>query len=373
MLNKTLLGVFCVGLALSSFATTDPRCADDKLRPYANLRECDFRATNFQDVAVTRKGGKVDLTGANLFKADFTKNKTLKGSVIFTGADLNFAKLDQINAERVSFYKAKLNYISLRGAKLENAVFTEANLSNAHLEKSNLSNASLHKAIMIEVELDGATANNINLTGANLSGTKLRGTKLKGAQLQGADLTGAQMNSKTDLTHADLTDATLNRINAINVNFAVARSLVGAKFVATKIAEPLILDKANFKNQNLTSTTFTVVRAQNADFSGATLNNAVIMFSNFHSSNFNRASMVGVSLNEVAAVNANFSRADFKNSTLGVINFSQANLTRADLSNTQISCLVDFRNAIWVNGRKCAYNSPFGSCPTYFYNSKCGK
>lgn len=163
----------------------------------------------------------VDLSGANLEKADFSGSDLTGanlGRANLAGADFTEATLDNCKAGKArmreafmgdaravgadfsgaDLAEADLTGINARGANFTGARFKEGVLQNAHLIEANLTDARLGDA-----DLRGA-----DLGMATLCGADLHGANLGGARLAGADLTGARM-ARATLKHADLTDARL--------------------------------------------------------------------------------------------------------------------------------------------------------------------
>lgn len=96
----------------------------------------------------------------------------------FSGVDLSFANLSQID---------------LREADLSRAVFIGANLERANLEFANLYGANLENADLTDACLFYANLRRAKLCNANLKGADLRSANLTDAKLTGADLSDADL------------------------------------------------------------------------------------------------------------------------------------------------------------------------------------
>lgn len=161
-----------------------------------------------------------DLTGAYLYKADFSKANLYASNlsgVFLNGANLSAANLYESNLSRTNIYEsnlsgaklvgADLREAGLGGANLSEADLTSANLRLANLSGANLSGANLSKAnlsiaILCESKLTGAVLYESNLTGANLSGAVLRGANLTlagGVQQQQIDAAIGDNNTELPL------------------------------------------------------------------------------------------------------------------------------------------------------------------------------
>jgi hypothetical protein len=112
-------------------------------------------------------GGAVNLTGADLTKAD-----------------LRFADLSGGGRRRSFLAGARLS-----DATLERTVLIRADLRTADLQRVNARGALLQGADLRDADLRGA-----NLTRANLQSADLRGVRLQGARLCGADLTKTRLD-----------------------------------------------------------------------------------------------------------------------------------------------------------------------------------
>ena len=178
----------------------------------------------------------VDLSGANLEKADFSGSDLTGanlGRANLAGADFTEATLDNCNAGRArmreafmgdaravgadfsgaDLAEADLTGINARGANFTGARFKEGVLQNAHLVEANLTDARLGDADLRGADLGMATLRGADLHGANLGGARLAGADLTGARmaratLKNADLTDARL-ANADLSGADLTGSAL--------------------------------------------------------------------------------------------------------------------------------------------------------------------
>ena len=119
---------------------------------------------------------RCDLRGADLFDYDLT------------GANLQYANLDNASLEEVDLSRANLEGASFVGAHLDQALLAGANLTDANLEGASLSGAELEGANLHSAWLRGADLQGASLVGANLSNAVLHFANLAGATMSGAHL-----------------------------------------------------------------------------------------------------------------------------------------------------------------------------------------
>jgi uncharacterized protein YjbI with pentapeptide repeats len=161
-------------------------------------------------------GEKIDLSGANLYKADLHKaaldNVNLSGAD-FRKADLSSANLCGTELLDVNFSWADLNRANLRWANLNSANLYKANLFLAEICPGDLHYANLYCAELGSADLTGSDMYMACLREANLAGSRLDHTRLYGVDLIGANLTGATLNN-ADLEKANLTNCKVYGISA---------------------------------------------------------------------------------------------------------------------------------------------------------------
>ncbi|MGE5655597.1 MAG: globin domain-containing protein [Actinomycetota bacterium] len=123
-----------------------------------------------------------------------------------------------------------LNNLDITGGKLARINLPKADLSEANLTKSDMNHANLGNA-----NLGNALLARVNLTGANLSHANLGFAKLSYANLSSADLSGA------NLICADLRDANLSGANLSDANLSGADMknayLTGANLEGANVSE----------------------------------------------------------------------------------------------------------------------------------------
>jgi Pentapeptide repeats (8 copies) len=151
----------------------------------ANLSEADLSDANLREANLR----EADLSGANLFRADFTE-ADLRGANL-SGANLREADLDVANLSRANLSGASLREADLSGANLREANLREADLFLANLSGANLSGANISGADLVATALVAADLTGADLTGCCVYGVSAWRLKLDGAKQQNLVITGA--------------------------------------------------------------------------------------------------------------------------------------------------------------------------------------
>jgi uncharacterized protein YjbI with pentapeptide repeats len=196
----------------------------------------------------------VDLSGANLEKADFRGVKAQNGFSLSNSKDFNDymseksnllrgINLSKANLQAINFKWADLFCANFKASDLRNAEFFFANLSEANLSEANLSDANL-----CQVKLESAFLLRSKLTQAFIVDASCKSAILANTDLQEANL------SRSNLEYADFKTANLKRTNFQEAN----------------------LQEANFFNADLRGANFSKARVLKTNFEGATLTGACI-------------------------------------------------------------------------------------------------
>lgn len=145
-------------------------------------------------------------------KGDYIRSLTapaidLRGATL-TDVVLGYADLRGVRFDHAVFNTERLQWMAMKGAKLQRASLRDtrfsaarlmeadlrgADLTNAELVGANLIGANLGAACLNGADLSNADLSNANLTHASLQGAKLSGANLSGANLVGADLRGTNL------------------------------------------------------------------------------------------------------------------------------------------------------------------------------------
>lgn len=158
----------------------------------------------------------IDLSGANLFKANLT-------GALLHKANLHDANLLEANLIGAILYEADLSEAFLKGANLLEADFRGARLTNAVFEDANLyeadfSYATLTGANFIKAELTYANFTHAVLNKANFSKATLEDTILEDAVLDEASFALANL-FRTNFLRANMKDARLDRAIMVATDF----------------------------------------------------------------------------------------------------------------------------------------------------------
>jgi uncharacterized protein YjbI with pentapeptide repeats len=207
-------------------------------------------------------------------------------------ADIDGARLNQINLRFARAYRAFLVNGKLWRANLEGAYFSEADLRGANMREAILKNAILDRAKISHALLVSSDATGANLTGADLraadlsysvlQSAALSNAKLGGASLYAANLRYAQM-LRADLSLADLRDTKMEQSVLSFANLQQA-DLSSAK-----------LTQANLNGAQLKGAILLDADLSSADLQGATLSGAVLRDADLRNAVLSGADLRGVS------------------------------------------------------------------------------
>lgn len=160
-------------------------------------------------------------------KGDYIRSLTapaidLRGATL-TDVVLGYADLRGVRFDHAVFDTEHLQWMAMKGAKLQRASlrdtrFTAARLMEADLRGADLSNAQLVGATLTGANLGAAWLNGADLSDADLRDANLTQASLQGANLSGADLSGANLVG-ADLRGANLCGCRVYGISAWDVQF----------------------------------------------------------------------------------------------------------------------------------------------------------
>jgi uncharacterized protein YjbI with pentapeptide repeats len=145
-------------------------------------------------------------------KGDYIRSLTapaidLRGATL-TDVVLGYADLRGVRFDHAVFDTEHLQWMAMKGAKLQRASLRETRFTAARLMEADLRGADLSNAQLVGATLTGANLGAACLNGADLSNADLRDANLTQASLQGANLSGADL-SGANLVGADLRGANL--------------------------------------------------------------------------------------------------------------------------------------------------------------------
>ncbi|AKJ31916.1 DUF2169 family type VI secretion system accessory protein [Caldimonas brevitalea] len=289
---------------------------------------------------ITRQGAdfrQMDLSGADfstarLEGADFT-GATLTGAC-FDQASLAHARFTEAQLQEASFVEANLGKSDLSGAMCLRSSFREANLTNAVLAQANLN----------ECEFDGASLIETDLRGAQLVSARLEKLLLLQCQLGGASFTGARLDNASfvkcdaaaarfeqaqlasaDFVACDLDAGVFDGAAADNVRFVLRCTLRHASFKSASLRRAslrgLALEGADFQHCCLDGADLGESRCAGADFTGASLREALLTKAGLQVCRF---------------IGANLMHAILQHAQLQGADLSKSNLFSADVARIDV-------------------------------------
>jgi uncharacterized protein YjbI with pentapeptide repeats len=300
-----------------------------------------------------RDGAMLQVPGAMLAGARW-KGIDLCGANL-GGTDLRRADLTQAYLPGALLLDANLCGATLSGANISHAIADTADFSQARMEMANAKAAQLRGAVLREANLTGAVFREAILTAAKLDGARLRHVDLSWATLCEAAVAGA------DFTDALLREAVLDGIDFSGALLDGAR-FRGAKLIGCRF-EGVEVQRASFRDAELTGSYLTGSSMPGADFRGAKLNDtglaeidwpdadlrdADLRGASFHLGS-SRSGLVGSTIacegSRTGFYTDDFDEQDFKDPA----EIRKANLCGADLRGANIEgvdfYLVDLRGA----------------------------
>ena len=176
------------------------------------------------------------------------------------------------------------------------STFVTADFQGATLESVSFRSADLH-----DVGFAGATLRNVSFLGADLTNSDFHG-----ATLEGVDFTNTVLKHAV-LTNTHLDAITFDRTEAVGVSLECdpsvecttgSLSLQNSDMTGTRMigrsGDSIVLNGSQLTNSILTGVSFTTLRANRVDFSGAYLANLEAEEAWLEGSIFNTADLAGV-------------------------------------------------------------------------------
>ncbi len=198
--------------------------------------------------------------------------------------------------------------------------FENEDLTGLDLANLDFSNCNCRSTNFSGASLLGATFTAANLSGANLAGCDLSNLDFQGANLSGADLTGAILTS-TILRSTVLDDADFSKASLENAIFDQARGF-RTIFVAANLKAARFVDadlrEADFETANLETANFTHANLKEASVEGAQGKGII----------FQSANLTGLHASE----SPDFTGGNFKGALAAESIWESATLERADFS-----------------------------------------
>ncbi|MFO0550449.1 MAG: DUF2169 domain-containing protein [Polyangiaceae bacterium] len=245
--------------------------------------------------------------------------------------------------ERRDFTGVDLSGLDLTGIDLEGAF-----LEGANLKGTNLSRARLRDAVLARANLEGARLVGAELARANLGAARLANADLTDANLEEAILYEADASS-AKFIRAKLSAANTLHVKADGADFsgATAKQLIflkaslrGAVFRGATIRQSVFMEceaaELDASTADFSESVFLMSTGDKATFANAKVDNLRILMSSFEKSDFRNASMPGCNLRGAKLAGANLSGVNLRRSDL-----STADLRGADCTRTiAVECLL---------------------------------
>jgi len=210
-----------------------------------DIREANLSGANLQSANLVRANlVEANLDDANLVKADLTEadlaGANLRGVTLLMtnlrGANLRGVDLRGVNLSGSDPFRVDLFRADLRGADLRGANLYWIDLSGANLPGADLRGADLRGANLTGVDLHGIDLSGVNLRGASLHRANLAEANLAGASLNRANLEAALL-LETNFERANLAECSVYGASAWNVNLTGANQ---KDLIITRRDEPVI-------------------------------------------------------------------------------------------------------------------------------------
>ncbi|MFN5193821.1 MAG: pentapeptide repeat-containing protein, partial [Cyanobacteriota bacterium] len=235
------------------------------------------------------------------------------------GADLRFQLI-----EKVEVIGANASGIRLTGATIKDSFFYDVDFSKAILRGANLDGFN-KSAPLGAPEVSLFSTFRLNFRGADLSFLQAKGTNFSGADFRNhADGTATNLRA-AQLPESNLSNANFTGVTAGGINLAKAilsgALLQGAIFAGADLSETDLtgvnLSGANLQGINLSKANLTDAILTGANLTGAFLDGAIL----------NGAILNGAILNGATLTNAQVLGSDLRNSSLVDANLSASNFT----------------------------------------------
>ncbi|MEJ1933450.1 pentapeptide repeat-containing protein, partial [Nostoc sp. NIES-2111] len=277
-----------------------------------------------------------------------------------SGTDLRGAFLEKANLSRCRLARAHLAEASLAGANLFGADLSHCDLRGANLSAARLTSATLTGAVFsgglwMGTHLDGADASGSRWHDIKIVNGSMRGLKLTGAvlaqlmivktTLDGLVIDGGSMSEcivvETSAQGLSARKAELRRcafmlLKAENADFS------GAVLDDSAFVGPAIMPRGRWREASLAGATFQGADLTGGDFDSARCDRATLGEAKLDGASFRLASLKGAYLGSATARHldafaANFQGAQLRRADLTGAGLRQANIASADLSDTVLA------------------------------------
>ena len=215
---------------------------------YSEIRGSDLKGAccteaNFEGARLGADLSDAMMSNACFTRVDFRGGKALSAS--FTGANLRFAVLTEVNLAESCFNNADLSGADVCGADLTGAQF-----KNASLVECRANSALLNKALFDDADVEGISLTAASLNSAQMVKLVWLNSDLSGARLRSAHLEGSTFRScnleKADATHAFLSETVLINCNLTGIDLTHA-------WLTRCLWQNVVLDSATVEGADFTN------------------------------------------------------------------------------------------------------------------------
>ncbi|KAA0909842.1 pentapeptide repeat-containing protein [Aquicoccus porphyridii] len=202
------------------------------------------------------RGYRLDLSGANLQRADMAAKQPDGSDAVFAGAQLTEARMEGVvlvgarmvgatlggtRMEGINFVGTRMEGATLGEARMEGAALGGARmegaaLGGARMEGADLWGVRMEGGVLFEARMEGGLLFEARMEGAGLSKARMEGAGLFGARMEGADFSEARMDSHTGLHDAKLQGAALRNVDYSSVG--ITQEQVDATFGDASVTLP---------------------------------------------------------------------------------------------------------------------------------------
>ncbi len=294
-----------------------------------------------ESLAFARVSG-VDLSGLDLTGIDFTQAQCQKTN--FTGSILTGADFTQVMAIEADFTGA-----SLRGAKLDKCMFIKAKLGKADLREATMNQATIKDADLTDANLTGSTLYMVTIMGTPLVKTRFNDVRANLSILSDGDASDAVFKGahlerclirRLTLDRADFSQAVLPSTTFMEVTGEAVR-FYGAEMHKSRMGNNSRLPGADLRQVTFTLGSLRETDLSGSKFTGSTLDGALIEKCDLHG-----ADLYGVCAKTCRFAKSNLEGADMRHINLFCGSLRKSRLVNADLREANLYA-VDFYKAVF--------------------------
>ncbi|MDQ5986639.1 MAG: hypothetical protein CSYNP_02369 [Syntrophus sp. SKADARSKE-3] len=265
---------------------------------------------------------KTDFSGSILDDADLTQ-------VMAVEADFTMASMKRSKLSKSMLIKAKLKNADLRGADLNQTTIKDADMSGADLLGSTIYMVTIMGTALTKAKLDGVKANLSVLSDGDASDATFRGAHLERCLVRRLNL------DRTDFSQSFLPSTTFMEVNGEEVLFC------GAEMHKCRIINKSHLPGADLRHVTWTQGSLRETDLTGSKFTGSTLDEALI-----EKCDLRGADLYGISAKTCRFSKSNLEGADMRHINLYCGSLRKSRLVNADLREANLYA-VDFYKAVF--------------------------